>query len=106
MTPKRHEGLNMTIGELIKQRKRFHLAPEATGTTELPLLEKQALVDEILRGMPIKQIEYHEEVGTGGTVRYMVTKGWAQIQAILDFADNKFPTWTAAEKRQWEQSQK
>ncbi len=95
----------MTISELVKQRNRFHLAPGATGTTELPLIEKQALVDEILRGMPIKQIEYYEEVGSGGTMRYMVTKGWAQIQAILDFTNSKFPTWTEAEMQQWQRSQ-
>ncbi len=106
MTRRQHKRLSMSIRELVKQRNRFQLAPDATDTTELPLLEKQALVDEMLRGMPIKQVEYYEEVGTGGTVRYMVTKGWAQIQAILDFTDNKFPTWSDAEKRQWERSQK
>ncbi len=94
---RQHKTLNMTIRELCNQRDRFHLAPEATDQQELPLLEKQALVDEIFRGMPIKQVEYYED----GT-RYMVTKGWPQLQAILDFRDGKFPTWTLAEKEQWE----
>jgi hypothetical protein len=103
---RRYEELNMTIRELSNRRDRFQLAPEATSTQkELSLREKQALVDEILRGMPIKQIELYEETGPEGTKRYMVTRGWAQLQAILDFIDGKFPTWTAVEKEQWERGQ-
>jgi hypothetical protein len=99
--------LSMSIRELAKQRKRFRLAPEVTShQQELSLLEKQALVDEILRGLPIKQIEVYEKIGGDGKVWYMVTSGWAQIQAILDFIDGKFPTWTEAEMRQWQRSQK
>jgi hypothetical protein len=36
---------------------------------------------------------------------YVVTKGWAQLCAIFDFMDDKFPTWDDEGKRLWEQQQ-
>jgi len=92
--------LSMSIREIIESRNRFHRAPDATGPEELPLRAKQALIDEILHGMLIRAVECYEEDG-----RYMVTKGWAQLQAILDYTDGKFPTWTAEEMRQWKRNQ-
>jgi hypothetical protein len=104
MTPQPSKWLQMTIKEINQQRHRFQRAPGTTPSSEeLPLLEKQALVDEIFRGMPIRYIEYYERSGLGEKV-YLVTKGWPQLCAIFDFLDDKFPTWTDEERRQWEQS--
>lgn len=91
---------SMSIQEMFKQRNRFRRAPNATRLEELPLRAKQALVEKILRGQPIKELVVYEENG-----QYMVTEGWAQLQAIFDYMDGKFPTWTAEEKRQWERNQ-
>src|SRR5437588_11516574 len=72
------KSLDMSIGEINEQRDRFQLAPGTTSSSEeLPLLEKQALVDEILRGMPIRHIDCYEKSEPDGKV-YMVTKGWPQ----------------------------
>lgn len=96
----------MPIKEVAKFRDRFHPAPGvARSTEELPLLEKQALVDEILRGMTIRHIEYYEMPAPGGKI-YMVTRGWPQLCAIFDFLDGKFRTWTNEDRKRWEQSHK
>ena len=104
MTQHSSKWLQMPIKEVGRQRDYFQLAPNATGSTEeLPLLEKQALVDEILRGMPIKHIEYYEKrTGHNGKVVYLVTRGWPQLRAIFDFLDDKFATWTNEEREQWQ----
>lgn len=106
MTQQPSKWLHMPIGEVNQKRDRFQLAPGTTSSSEeLPLLEKQALIDEIFRGQPIRHIEYYERSGPDGKI-YMVTKGWPQLCAIFDFLDDKFPTWTDEDRRQWEQSHK
>jgi hypothetical protein len=94
----------MTIGEVVNQRSRFELAPDAPHSDELSLRAKQAVIDGLFRGMPIAQIEYHIQRDSDGAVRYLVIRGWPQLCAIFDFVDDKFPTWTDQEKREWEQS--
>lgn len=94
--------LNMTLREMYDQRNRFQRAPSCQ-EEELPLLEKQALVDEAFRGMPMKQIECKKVRGPDGKPLYLITKGWAQLQALLDFRDNKFPTWSDEDRQRWEQ---
>jgi len=96
--------LQMTIEEFVKKRDQFQPAPGVDTSKELPLREKQALVDEILRGMPIKQIDIKERVQYGKTV-FQVIKGWPQLRAILDFVDGKFPTWTDEQRQEWEAGQ-
>jgi hypothetical protein len=71
----------MTIKEVNQHRNRFQPAPGTSSTEELPLLEKQALVDEILRGMPIKHIEYYERSQPSGKA-YVVTKGWSSSPCL------------------------
>ena len=104
MTQQSSRWLHMTIAEVNRQRGRFQLAPGTPSSSEeLPLLEKQALIDELFHGLPIRHIEYYERSGPGGKV-YLVTKGWLQLCAIFDFLDDKFPTWTDEARLQWEQS--
>lgn len=93
--------LKMTLQEIFNQRDRFQRAPSCN-EEELPLLEKQAMVDEALRGMPLKQIDCYDVPGPDGPI-HVVTKGWAQLQALLDFRDNKFPTWDDEGMRRWQQ---
>src|SRR4051812_14040817 len=71
---------------------------------ELPLLEKQALVDEMLRGMPMQQFDCYRITRGGGTY-YEMRKGWPQLRALLDFMDDKFPTWSNEDRLRWEQNQ-
>jgi hypothetical protein len=92
--------LKMTLQQVYEQRDRFQRAPSCP-EEELPLLEKQALVDEVLRGMPLRQIEVYDMPAPDGPI-HMVTKGWAQLQALLDFRDNKFPTWSDEDRRRWQ----
>jgi len=92
----------MTVREMVQQRDRFQCAP-GVSQEELPLLEKQAIIDEMLRGMPIKQIECYEKRESSRKKVFIVTKGWAQLCAIFDFYDDKFPTWDDEGKRLWEQ---
>jgi hypothetical protein len=92
----------MTVREMSQQRDRFQPAP-GVQQEELPLLEKQAIIDEMMRGMPIKQIEFHMKRDASGKKIYVVTKGWAQLRAVLDFMDDRFPTWDDEGRRLWEQ---
>lgn len=95
----------LTIGEIIKQRSHFHLAPDAVYSEELSLRGKQAVVDAIFHGRPPRELEIHLKRRSDGSFDYLVTKGWPQLCAILDFVDNKFPTWDDEAKRKWEQNQ-
>ena len=95
----------MSLRELSKQRDRFRPAPGVMTTEELPLIEKQALVDEVLRGMPIRGLEVCEQADGNGKTIYVVVQGWLQLQAILDFTDGKFPTWSAEEMKSWQRGQ-
>src|SRR5262249_31816550 len=91
----------MTIKEVLQRRDRFQPAPSVTPSAEeLPLLEKLALVDELLRCMPIRHIEYYETTTPGGKVS-MVTRGWPQLCAIFDFLDGKFLPWTDEARWRW-----
>lgn len=97
------QRFTLTIREIIASRYQFERAPESKETVlELPLREKQALIDEIMRGMPIKQLDVYAITNPGRKTRYRVVKGWNHLQAILDFYDGKFSTWTLAEKQEWE----
>jgi hypothetical protein len=105
--PTQGERVTLTIGEVRAHRDRFRLASDAPSSEQrdLPLREKQALVDEVFRGMPITQIDCRRVTERDGTISYLVQKGWPQLRALLDFMDDQFPTWNAEEKREWEQSQ-
>lgn len=94
--------LKMTFQEIYEQRDRFQRAPSCL-EEELPLLEKQALVDEVLRGMPMRDIEIYDVPGPDGKPIHMVKRGWAQLQALIDFRDDKFPTWSDEDRLRWEQ---
>lgn len=89
------ERVEITMREINAHRDRFRLASDAPSSErrELPLLEKQALVDEVLRGMPIRQFDCYRITAPNGTIYYELRKGWPQLRALLDFIDNKFPTW-------------
>jgi len=95
----------MSFRDIISQRNRFQPDPHQPVEPELPLLEKQAIVDEVFRGMPLRDFEVYSQEAPGGTIFY-VTKGWARLSALFDFADDKFPTWDVAAMKRWQQQQK
>lgn len=95
------EDFAMPLREIVKRRAHFQPAPDAPAEAALPLVEKQAIVDEVLRGMPLRQFECYTQPSPNGTM-YYVTKGWVRMQALLDFVDNKFPTWNDVDKKKWE----
>ena len=91
----------MTVQTMIEQRDRFRRAVDAKDTGELPLREKQAVIEIMLRGLPVPEIFYRPVTGDDGEKFYLVIRGWYHLQAIFDYVDNKFPTWTEEEKNEW-----
>lgn len=104
--PTQGEQVPITMREVNAHRDRFRLASNAPSSErrELPLLEKQALVDEMFRGMPMRQFDCYRITASDGKIYYEIRKGWPQLRALLDFMDNKFPTWSDEDRRQWEES--
>jgi hypothetical protein len=95
----------MTIDTMIKQRDRFRRAVDAKDSGELSLREKQAVVDIVFQGKSFPEIMYRPVTGDDGKLFYLVLRGWYHLQAVFDFVDNKFPTWTEEEKNAWMQEQ-
>lgn len=91
----------ITIEQMIKLRDRFRRAVDAKDDGELTLRQKQAVIEIILQGKPLPEIFYRPVVGDDGKTFYLVIRGWYHLQAIFEYADNKFPTWTAEEKERF-----
>jgi hypothetical protein len=98
------DHITMSVRQINEQRAKFRCGPNASGES-LPLREKQALIDEMFRGMPIRKLAYKETTLPGGEQVYMVTAGWPQLQAIFDFLDDKFPTWTDEERQAYQRGE-
>lgn len=97
-------SFQMRMKDILNQRENFQLAPNSTPEPELPLLEKQAIIDEALRGYPLRAFECYTQETPNGTM-YFVTKGWARLSALFDFADDKFPTWDEKAIKRWQRGQ-
>jgi hypothetical protein len=91
----------LTIQQTIERRDRFRRAVNAQDAGELTLRQKQAVIEIILSGKPLPEIFYRPVTGDDGKVFYLVIRGWYHLQAIFEFTDNKFPTWTAEEKERF-----
>jgi hypothetical protein len=91
--------MQLTIQEMITMN--FQQAPDVVPEPELALLDKQAIVDRILSGQPLPaDFAYYPQPTPEGEI-YYVTKGWQILNAIRQFADDQFPTWTDEDKRRY-----
>jgi hypothetical protein len=91
--------MQLTIQEMVQMN--FQQAPNASPEPELSLLDKQAVIDCVLGGQPLPaSFAYYTQPTPEGKI-YYVTKGWQILNAIREFANDQFPTWTEADKRRY-----
>jgi Protein of unknown function DUF262 len=92
----------ISIAELISQRNKYNVFPEMQRDKAWGIRQCQGLIDTILLGEPIFPLEgYKEQIKAGdqvGQTFWRLIDGQQRITAVLEFADDHFPTWTARQK--------
>lgn len=99
-TQQPHYLYPVTIRELSERRSRFNIDPPFQRGQAWRRRQMQQLIETILRGESIGQLEGYKEQenGENGTVLGMVD-GHQRITAILAYVDNKFKTWSEVGKK-------
>jgi len=94
--------ITVTIREFCEQRNRFKIDPPFQRKKAWTKIDRQAFIDSLLKGDPIPPWEAYDDVDEHGRRVYVMIDGHQRSEAILDFYDGKFRTWTPAEKGQAE----
>jgi hypothetical protein len=90
--------MKVTIEQAVHMN--FQPDPNLPQEPDLPLLEKQFLVDQVLQGQDLPDFAYRREYTATGPVLY-VTKGWPILSALKQFSQDAFPTWDEADRQAW-----
>lgn len=88
----------VTIKELVTDRDVYENYPPYQRRKVWPTKYDQWLINDILAGKSIPSLIAYKEMDENGKQTYWVTDGHQRLSAIYDFTDNKFRTWTHAQK--------
>jgi Protein of unknown function DUF262 len=88
------ESMNVRVGSLYQDRKRFSNYPPFQRDKVWGLRMKQVFIDSMLRKLPINSCMLMEDVDENGAGIYQVIDGQQRLETVFDFFDNLFPTMT------------
>jgi Protein of unknown function DUF262 len=86
------------IKELATDRSMYENYPAYQRRKVWPLKFQQALINTILLGRNFPSLVAYKEMDATGKQTFWINDGQQRISAIFDFLDNKFRTWTPAQK--------
>jgi Protein of unknown function DUF262 len=88
----------LSMRELNEHRERFLDIPQFQREFIWTRWQCQSLVDSMLNGEPVPQLEGYETVDEQGTVNWHLLDGVQRLNAVLRFMSGEYKTWTAKQK--------